>query len=124
MLLKYSHYHGQERVFHQNMYWILLQNTWINSVCDLYYVLLYVAIKKFSLFADELEPPQILGPMSSTNQENYTVSLGGQTTLQCAVRSLGPTQIQWLKQLHDHQAPTDRNRTIVVFDFIFEVRML
>ena len=59
--------------------------------------------------------------MSSTNQENYTVSLGGQTTLQCAVRSLGPTQIQWLKQLHDHQAPTDRNRTIVVFDFIFEV---
>ena len=60
--------------------------------------------------------------MSSTNQENYTVSLGGQTTLQCAVRSLGPTQIQWLKQLHDHQAPTDRNRTIVVFDFIFEVR--
>ena len=61
--------------------------------------------------------------MSSTNQENYTVSLGGQTTLQCAVRSLGPTQIQWLKQLHDHQAPTDRNRTIVVFDFIFEVNI-
>ena len=71
--------------------------------------------------AEKLEPPQILGPLSPKNQENYTVPLGGQTTLQCAVRSLGPTQIQWLKQLHDHQAPTDRNRTIVVFDFIFEV---
>ena len=80
--------------------------------------------KLLPFFAEELEPPQILGPMSSTNQENYTVSLGGQTTLQCAVRSLGPTQIQWLKQLHDHQAPTDRNRTIVVFDFIFEVIFL
>jgi len=72
-------------------------------------------------FAEEMEPPHILGPMSASNQENYTVPLGGQTTLQCAVRSLGPTQIQWLKQLHDHQAPKDRNRTIVVFDFIFEV---
>eukprot|EP00093_Oithona_nana_P011971 11971.XXX_418731_422924_1 [CDS] Oithona nana genome sequencing. len=71
--------------------------------------------------AEKLEPPQILGPLSAKNQENYTVPLGGQTTLQCAVRSLGPTQIQWLKQLHDHQAPTDRNRTIVVFDFIFEI---
>ena len=71
-----------------------------------------------------MEPPQILGPLSSSNQENYTVLLGGQTTLQCAVRSLGPTQIQWLKQLHDHQAPTDRNKTIVVFDFIFEVSVI
>ena len=51
----------------------------------------------------------------------FNSTLGGKTTLQCAVRSLGPTQIQWLKQLHDHQAPTDRNKTIVVFDFIFEV---
>jgi hypothetical protein len=76
-------------------------------------------IKKF-VVAEELEPPQILGPLSPTNQENYTVTLGGQTTIQCAVRSLGPTQIQWLKQLHDHQAPTDRNKTIVVFDYIFE----
>ena len=65
-----------------------------------------------------------MGPLSSANQENYTVLLGGHTTLQCAVRSLGPTQIQWLKQLHDHQAPTDRNKTIVVFDFIFEVSII
>ena len=76
------------------------------------------------LLTEELEPPQILGPLSSSNRENYTVPLGGQTTLQCAVRSLGPTQIQWLKQLHDHQAPKDRNRTIVVFDYIFEVSLL
>ena len=78
-------------------------------------------IKKF-LVAEELEPPQILGPLSPSKRENYSVPLGGQTTLHCAVRSLGPTQIQWLKQLHDHQPPTDRNRTIVVFDVIFEVR--
>jgi hypothetical protein len=29
--------------------------------------------------------------------------------------------VQWLKQMHSGQKPTDANKTIVVFDYVFEV---
>jgi len=68
---------------------------------------------------DELQTPQLLGP----KEEVATVSLGQDesVTFDCAVRSVGPTQIQWLKQLHEHQQPKNKNKTVVVFDFVFEI---
>ena len=73
----------------------------------------------FPLLSDELQTPQLLGP----KEEVATVSLGQDQSVvfNCAVRSTGPTQIQWLKQLHEHQQPRNKNKTVVVFDFVFEV---
>ena len=72
----------------------------------------------FIIFLDNFQKPQLLGP----NQENKTVTLGGSVTFHCAIQSSGPTEIQWLKQLHDHQQPKNPNKTVIVFDYIFEVR--
>ena len=67
--------------------------------------------------SDNLLKPQLLGP----NQENKTALLGDSATFHCAVQSSGPTEIQWLKQLHEHQQPKNPNKTVIVFDYIFEV---
>ena len=42
-------------------------------------------------------------------------------SLSCEVSSLGKTQVQWLKQVHENQEARDKNKTIVVFDYVFEV---
>jgi hypothetical protein len=75
----------------------------------------------FSFLGKQEHGPQILGP----SQVNRTLLAEVDASVQfsCEVVSLGPTQVQWLKQLHDNQAPSDRNKTIVVFDYIFEVRL-
>ena len=72
------------------------------------------------LFSDNLQKPHLLGP----NQENKTATLGDSMTFYCAVQSSGPTEIQWLKQLHDSQQPRNPNKTVIVFDYIFEVRLV
>ena len=74
----------------------------------------------FVKFSDNLSRPQLLGSV----HENKTATLGGSVTFSCAVQSLGPTEIQWLKQLHDHQQPKNPNKTVVVFDYVFEVSRL
>ena len=77
-------------------------------------------IPDFFDFSDNLSRPQLLGSV----HENKTATLGGSVTFYCAVQSLGPTEIQWLKQLHDHQQPKNPNKTVVVFDYVFEVSRL
>ena len=71
------------------------------------------------VISDKLETPQLLGP----KEEVATVSVGQDESIgfSCAVRSSGPTQVQWLRQLRDDQLPKNSNKTVVVFDYVFEV---
>ena len=70
-------------------------------------------------FSDQLETPQLLGP----KEEVASASAGPEQSINfnCAVRSSGPTQVQWLRQLRDDQQPRNNNKTVVVFDYVFEV---
>lgn len=69
--------------------------------------------------------PQILGP----TKLNRTLDLGDKEPneaadkfyLQCEVLSLGQTQIQWLKQIPDKSFAKNKNKTVEVFDYVFEV---
>lgn len=69
------------------------------------------------LFPDSPEIPQIFGPARS----NQSLSLSTSLSLSCEVTSLGKTQVQWLKQVHENQEARDKNKTIMVFDYVFEV---
>ena len=74
-----------------------------------------------SLFPDKLLTPVILG----SKRENRSFSgSADRVSLHCEVVSFGPTHIQWLRQLRDGQKAKDQNKTIVVFDYIFEVKIL
>lgn len=69
--------------------------------------------------------PQILGP----TKLNRTLDLGDKEPneaadkfyLQCEVLSLGQTQIQWLKQIPDKSFAKNKNKTVEVFDYVFEI---
>ena len=67
--------------------------------------------------------PRILGPRR-LNISAPVVPRGRPRTLSCEVISLGATQIQWLRQVNggEADAAADGRKTVVVFDYVFEVR--
>ncbi|CAB4067253.1 HMCN [Lepeophtheirus salmonis] len=67
---------------------------------------------------EKVGPPHMLDGIGTSN---VTAEYGQSILFACQVQSLGPTQIQWLKQLHKHQEPKNKNKTIVVFDYVFEI---
>ena len=41
--------------------------------------------------------------------------------MSCEVISLGATQVQWLRQIRGEADAADGRKTVVVFDYVFEV---
>ncbi|TRY75683.1 hypothetical protein TCAL_14601 [Tigriopus californicus] len=69
--------------------------------------------------------PQILGP----TKVNRSLDLGDENPkdatdefyLRCEVLSLDQTQIQWLKQIPNKTHAQNKNKTVEVFDYVFEI---
>ena len=60
--------------------------------------------------------PRILGP------RRLNISAPSRSrTVSCEVVSLGATQIQWLRQIGGEADAIDGRKTVVVFDYVFEV---
>ena len=75
--------------------------------------------------------PRILGPRRTNISAPHSRSSATRTaTLSCEVISLGATQVQWLRQVSgkdggeadDDDARAGGRKTVVVFDYVFEVR--
>ena len=70
--------------------------------------------------------PRILGPRRTNISAPH--SRTRTATLSCEVISLGATQVQWLRQVtgkgeaDDDDARAGGRKTVVVFDYVFEVR--
>ena len=72
--------------------------------------------------------PRILGPRRTNISAPH--SRTRTATLSCEVISLGATQVQWLRQVSgkdgggadDNDARAGGRKTVVVFDYVFEVR--
>lgn len=70
-------------------------------------------------FAESVVAPRILGP------RRLNISAPSHSrTLSCEVISLGATQIQWLRQIGGEADAADGRKTVVVFDYVFEVKSL
>ena len=66
--------------------------------------------------------PRILGPRRSNISAPHSRSSATRTaTLSCEVISLGATQVQWLRQIRGEADAADGRKTVVVFDYVFEV---
>ena len=72
--------------------------------------------------AESVVAPRILGRRRA-NVSAPSTSRGGarRRTLSCEVISLGATQVQWLRQIRGEADAADGRKTVVVFDYVFEV---